>query len=198
MTVLASHAWKTNGHLIRDVARLGYLDGTVLDITYGEHGGFWKQWQPDDLVAGDLVTEWSPLGRSIDFRRLPMTSRSFDVVVFDPPYKLNGTPDPAIDRRYGVHLRGNREARLGRIVLGVDEACRVARHRVLVKVMDQVEGSRIRWQTRLVTDRAEAAGYELIDRFDMTGHHRPQPMEGRQQRTAHGRPSTLLVFRRAG
>jgi hypothetical protein len=196
MTVLAAHAWQTNGHLIADVARLGHLSGSVLDVTWG-FGTFWKVWQPDELYGCDLVTELSPIGRSVDFRRLPMRSRSFDVVVFDPPYKLNGRPDPVVDERYGVHLRGNRETRLNRIMLGVDECCRVARDRVLVKCMDQVEGGRMRWQTLMVVRRAEAAGFSLIDRFDLIGHHRPQPMNGRRQQHAHGRGSTLLVFRRA-
>jgi hypothetical protein len=57
LPVAAAKRWPTNAHLIADVARLGYLDGRVIDVTYGEHGGFWKVWRPEHLVAHDLVTD---------------------------------------------------------------------------------------------------------------------------------------------
>lgn len=197
MTVLAAHRWTTNGHLIADVAKLGYLNGRVLDPTYGE-GTFWKVWKPDDLTACDIDPAKSPIGYSVDFTNpFPTFAvESFDSIVYDPPYKLNGTPDGAIDGRYGVHEVRTAQQRIDLLLRGVRALGLLVAPggHLLVKCMDQVCSGRMWWQTELVT--TEARGFVLVDRFDFLGNHRPQPMEGRSQQHAHGRPSTLLVFRR--
>jgi hypothetical protein len=191
VTVLASHSWPTNGHLIADVAKLGYIksDDLVLDLTYGE-GVWWKQWRPS------VLTHLHRHGA--DFRDTKFRDGLFDVVAFDPPYKLNGRPDPMIDERYGVHERATTAERLELIQGGIYEAARVVQPGgiVLVKCQDQVVSGAIVWQTHIVYQAAWMVGLEQVDRFDMTGHHRKQPMEGRRQQHAHGRPSTLLVFRK--
>lgn len=86
--VLAIAKWPTNGHLIADCARLGYLrhDDLVLDPTYG-YGTFWKVWRPTNLIACDLDVTKSPIGDPVDFTALPFAHLGFDAVVFDPPYK---------------------------------------------------------------------------------------------------------------
>lgn len=98
--VLAAQRWQTNAHLLADAARLGYLDGRVLDATYGPHGGFWKVWRPDDLTTSD---RYAAAHVAADFRVLPFRDQAFDAVVFDPPYKLSGTPALGqFDERYGI------------------------------------------------------------------------------------------------
>lgn len=201
--VLAAQAWPTNGHLIYDVARLGHLRRTdrILDVTFGL-GRFWRLWWPTDgaLLGVDLDPTKSQTGEPVDFTALPYPDRSWDVVVLDPPYKLNGTSreqDRAADEQYGVHVPGSWQDRHDLIYRGIDECTRVAARTLLVKCQAQVCGGRIRWQDRLFADRAEAHGFELVDRFDLLGKHRKQPMDGRVQRTAHGRPSTLLVLESA-
>lgn len=198
-TILAAYAWPTNGDLIADVARLGYLRPTdlILDPTYGE-GVFWRKWQPDrPLVASDIVRHKSPVGAAVDFLHLPWHTQTFDAVVFDPPYKLNGTPDPQTDRRYGVDVVATWQGRHQLIRDGIAECVRVLKHDgiLLLKCQDQVCSGKIRWQTREFADHAETCGTELVDRFDFLGNHRPQPA-GRRQVHAHGRPSTLLLFRK--
>jgi hypothetical protein len=191
-TVLAAYRWKSNAELIADVARLGYLDGRVLDATYGECAVFWKVWRPADFTGHDVKIDGH------DFTRLPYEPETFDAVVFDPPYKLNGRPDPKVDARYGVDVPATPQARIDLIELGVRRLTwlvKPAGH-LLVKCMDQVCCGRMWWQTDLVTKWATELGFEKVDRFDLLGKHRPQPMEGRKQKHAHGRPSTLLVFRR--
>ena len=49
--VPAVHDWPTNGHLIADVAHLGYISDkdSVLDPTYGL-GVSWTQYRPTDLT----------------------------------------------------------------------------------------------------------------------------------------------------
>jgi hypothetical protein len=196
--VPATYAWPTNGHLIEEVARLGYLTRGMmtLDPTYG-HGVFWRRWKPDVLIASDLKEAKSPWGASVDFRDLPWGDGLFDAVVFDPPYKLNGEPDEEVDERYGVDERTRWQDRMQLIHDGLDECVRVLRKKkprtLLLKCQDQVVSGRIRWQTRVFADQVEAHGLRLVDRFDLLGSCRPQP-SGRRQVHAHCRPSSLLVF----
>lgn len=80
--VLAAQAWKSNAEMIADVARLGYLNGHVMDCTYGL-GVFWKQWKPEKLTAHDRYTL-----DGVDFRNLPHPDGMFDSSVIDGPYQL--------------------------------------------------------------------------------------------------------------
>lgn len=196
--VMAVHAWPTNGHLIADVARLGYLQAErlTLDPTYGL-GTWWTQWRPRRLVASDLDPEKSPCGSSVDVTALPHHDETFDAVTFDPPYKLNGTPTAQVDERYGVGgIYTSRADRHQLILAGLDECARVlaAGGHLLVKCQDQVNGGRVRWQTDMVTQRAEAIGLEKVDVLHHLGY-RPQP-PGRRQEHARRNHSTLLVFRK--
>lgn len=196
MTVLAATAWPTNAHMIEDVAELGYLGGDVLDCTYG-YGTFWKRWRPKVLIGCDLDPAKSLIGYSVDFTALPGPwSESFDAVVFDPPYKLNGTPTDAVDERYGVHVVRTWQDRLDLIEAGIYECVRVLKPKgyLLIKCQDQVCSGQVRWQTRIFADHAEDCGTTLVDRFDMLGG-RPQP-EGRRQVHARRNMSTLLVLRK--
>lgn len=194
MAILTATAWPTNADLIADVAKLGYLDGSVLDVTYG-YGVFWQKFKPDDFTACDIDPEKSPIGHSVDFRCLPISwRREFDTVVLDPPYKLNGTPTDSVDERYGVHLASTWQDRYANIMAGMNECMAVTRKYLLLKCMDQVVSGKKRWQT--IDFVNHACGYgkmELVDRFDMLVTPRPQP-EGRRQLHAQGNYSTLLVF----
>lgn len=195
--ILAASRWRTNGEMIADVARLGYLrsDWRTLDPTYG-YGKWWTEWRPDDLVASDLNPEKSPTGASVDFTDLPHPDASFDAVAFDPPYKLNGTPSGAMDERYGVDERASRVDRHALIRAGIAECHRVLRPGgiLLVRCQDQVSGGRIRWQTIEFATYAESLGMRLVDRLDRLGH-RPQPA-GRRQIHARRNLSSLLILTR--
>jgi hypothetical protein len=111
VTILAHGDWKTNAELIRDCASLGYLHGDwyTLDPTYGL-GTFWSLWRPHTLVASDIDPAKSLWGGATDFTNLPWSNNLFDAVVFDPPYKLNGTPDadrrPAVRRSHADEVAG--------------------------------------------------------------------------------------------
>lgn len=179
-----------------DVARLGYLDGSVLDVTFGL-GTFWSNHRPHFLTACDIDVDKSPLGISVDVEHLDrhFAERSFDVVVFDPPYKLNGTPDPTVDARYGVDVVESPTRRMRRISIGTQQCCAVADKRVLVKVMDQVVSGKKVWQTDAVTEAAAAMGFRKKDRLDLLVNPRPQP-PNRRQVHAQQNYSTLLVLER--
>jgi hypothetical protein len=192
--IKAYNDWRTNGELIADVAKLWFSKTRItLDPTYGK-GTFWTVWRPRKLVACDKVRRKSPLGRSVDFRRLPFKDRQFSQVVFDPPYKLNGRPDLDSDERYGTDEYTRWQDRMDLIFTGLREVERVCKDILLVKCQDQVVSGHVRWQTHLAVTHAEVHGFGLVDRFDMLGG-RKQPKD-RSQVHARRNASTLLVFKR--
>ena len=199
--IMGFGTWKTNGHLIADVARLGYIGRRVLDPTYGL-GTWWTVWQPERLEASDLhaytrTFSTTPTVWKRDFTDLPpQWEDRFDTVAFDPPYKLNGTPSQP-DVRYGVGEPSAWQDRHALIRWGIRECVRVVTPggTLLLKCQDQVCSGKVRWQTREFADYAEAFGTELVDRFDMVSY-RAQP-SGRRQVHARRNHSTLLIFRKA-
>ena len=79
--VMAAHDWSTNGHLIWDLVRLGYLNAKdyTLDTTYGR-GVWWKLWQPGRL----LTNGWTD-----DPGQPPA---DIDLVVVSTPHDLHTGP----------------------------------------------------------------------------------------------------------
>jgi hypothetical protein len=196
--VLAIGKWTTNGDMIADVARLGYLPEPVLDTTFAK-GVFWKRHRPASLVTNDLDSQY-PTDHHFDVRDIPFPDASFPCVVFDPPYKLNGTSTgrgaSAADARYGVTEYASTAARHGLLFDGMNECARVLTPGgyLLVKVQDSVSGGRVRWQTMEAALHGEGLGLRLVDSFLYMGR-RKQP-EGRGQVHARRNYSTLLVFRK--
>jgi hypothetical protein len=182
-----------NAQLIVDLHTLDYLSDytTILDVTYGQ-GGFWTRWRPAGLVTSDLDPNTNVDFR-YDFQSLPFVDDEFDVVVFDPPYKLNGTSAHPLDSRYGVSgkYRSVTE-KLKLILTGCDEAARVAARRVLVKCQDQVVSGQVVWQSHIVTAHMATLSWRLVDRLEVSGY-RPQP-EGVRQIHSRRTTSSLLVF----
>jgi hypothetical protein len=197
--VMAIHNWASNADLIAACARLGYLqpDWVTLDPTYG-YGTFWQTWRPNHLTASDLDRDKSPAGFSVDFTELPWDDNTFDAVVFDPPYKLNGNPSDTdgSDERYGVHVYTDWRERMRLIRDGITECDRVynGTGTLLLKCQDQVCSGKERWQTIEFANHAATLGLGLVDRFDILSY-RPQPA-GRRQVHARRNSSTLLVFKR--
>jgi len=194
--IYSATAWRNNSELIADVARLGYIEGTVLDVTYGL-GNFWNVYRPEHLTGCDLDPAKSPIGYSVDFRKLPFGNGEFDTVVFDPPYRLNGTPDRGtFDANYGVSSRYHWTDRLRDIEEGIRECSRVAGSRFLLKCQDQISPAcRKNWQTFNFSYLAVVeCGLVLDDRFDMLT--KPRPQRPSKQVWSHSNYSTLLVFKK--
>lgn len=193
--ILAIDKYDTNADLIVACRDLGYLhrDWLTLDPTYG-NGIFWKRWTPKNLVGTDLDAHKSLTGFSVDFTALPHQARSFRAVVFDPPYKLNGTPDTELDERYGTHVSTRWQDRMTLCRRGIAECARVCDEWLLIKCQDQVCSGKIRWQTVEFNRLAEDCGFGLYDRLDFLSY-RPQPT-GTSQRHARRNFSTLLVLKR--
>lgn len=186
---------KNNADLIYDAWFLGYVEGEVLDATYGE-GKFWDRlpWRP--VHTNDLNPDKG--FHHYDARELPAEwEDGFDTVVFDPPYKLNGRPDAVTDARYGVDVAATVGERIDLVMGGALECQRVTRKWLLVKVQDQVNGGRVRWMGRdLAIHLDVCVGAKLVDELYL-GSYRPQP-SGRGQQHARRNYSTLQVYRKKG
>lgn len=197
--VMAISSAKNNAELIVECRDLGYLhdDMIVWDPTFGL-GRFWTKWRPRHLVATDLDPAKSPdWPDGVDFTNSGFADGDFHAVVFDPPYKLNGTGGShASDAGYGVANSMRWQDRHQLIRDGITECVRVLRPggMLLVKCQDQVCSGQVRWQTREFADHAERLGCRLVDQLHLVGH-RPQP-PGRRQVHARRNYSTLLVLRR--
>lgn len=198
--IMAFGKRKSNAELMADAMTLGYILPTdfVLDPTYGE-GRFWKTVTPLNLIKADLFVQMGGDVQPWDFTSLPLPDEAVDVTTFDPPYKLNGTPEkggPATsDKGYGVGGKAVRwQDRHVLIKEGIKECARVTRGILMIKCMDQVCSGKVRWQTREFADEAEKFQFELIDTLHVEGY-RKQP-EGRVQRHARRDYSTLLVLER--
>lgn len=189
MTILSATKWGNNSELISDCHKLGYISGRVLDPTYGL-GNFYNVYRPDNLITGDLFT---PADLKLDFTRLPFPDRSFDTVIFDPPYKLNGTPTDFVDTRYGVGKYSRWQDRMALMIRGQIECARVVKKggHLLTKCMDQVVSGKVRFQSDIMTN---VTGLEKVDELLFLTNPREQP----HSRQMHSRRnySHLLVFQR--
>jgi hypothetical protein len=201
-------AYGDNDAAVAIIHDYGHVRGRVLDATFGA-GVFWKKVRPGQLWVMDAIGLKLDHVRAAgavrvqgDFTRPPFEPRSFDCVVFDPPYKLNGQPtvDPrGPDFRYGVHHYTRWQDRMALIVDGVRALGPLVtpQGKLLVKCMDQVCSGAMRWQTDAVTKAAERQGFVKEDRLDLLNEPREQP-EGRGEEHLEANYSTLLVFRRPG
>lgn len=206
--ILSFGTYKNNAEVIVACRDLGYLDdeSSVWDSTYGE-GNFWNLWRPKCLFATDLDENKGRHNHQaflygghdqggVDFTDTGFSDRIFYNVVFDPPYKLNGTEQIYIENDiYGVRESARWQDRMDLIRRGVVECARVLGDGyLLVKCQDQVCSGKIRWQTDEVTKWAAECGLGKVDRLDMVSY-RPQP-KGRSQKHSRRNTSSMLIFKR--
>ena len=193
--VLAATAWPTNGHLVEDLVRAGYLnpDDVTLDPTFGR-GTWWSRWKPDVLISHDLRLD------GVDFRHLPEVDESIDVVAFDPPYvpqggtTFTGSKMTEDRDRYGLEDGPTSLPELEDLIFGgMGEALRVLRRggRLLVKCQSFRHGRVFRPMPTRIVNHAETIGFRILD--EMIHLRRPGPIsvETRRPRRNH---STLLIF----
>lgn len=187
--------YKSNAELILAAHKLGFIpDGAlVLDATWHK-GLWWRRYHPERLVRNSLSVGSPDL--RFDFRRPPFAPATFDVVAYDPPYKLNGTPDKDVDERYGVEVPTPWQERMELICAGFMGLAPLVKRNgfLLAKVQDQVCSGKVRWQTKLLWEVGRGYGLELVDELHKQGG-RVQP-EGRRQLHARHGHSTLMVFRK--
>lgn len=198
MVIFSAQKYSDNSELISACFELGYLrdEWLTLDPTYGK-GTFWKGRQPKNLFRSDLHT-WAedPTVGDADFTKLAWSDGIFEAVVYDPPYKMNGTPsDP--DNAYGVGTPVRWQDRIDLMKRGQKECARVLKPGgyLLTKCMDQVVSGKVVWQTDIMTAQAIHDGLTKVDQLLYLTNPRPQP----HTRQVHSRRnySSLLVFRKA-
>lgn len=191
MTILSATQWPNNSALISDCARLGYLgdDALTLDCTYGL-GRWWNSYRPRRLITGDMV---KPAQLRLNFTNLPFRDRQFDVVAYDPPYKLNGTPTDYVDDQYGVGTYTRWQDRMALMVRGQVECARVVRKGgfLLTKCMDQVVSGKVRFQSDVLTN---VCPLEKVDELLFLTNPREQPHD-RQVHSSRNY-STLMIYQR--
>lgn len=200
-SVMSFAGRRTNAEAIRDLARMGILkpEDRTIDLTYGL-GRFWTLWQPEDLLRADLDPARShdfPGGLDAEYTGLPESS--FDVVVVDPEYKLNGTANrggPADgDADYGV---GGEyvpwQERMAKMLRELTEANRLVKPKgkVVYKCQSQVCSGQVRWQE--FDAHQHALGLKMLHRTTLyVEGYRAQP-PGRTQKHAANNFSAMLVF----
>lgn len=175
----------TNADLIDQIRKLGYLDGNVIDLTYGDNGGWWKRWRPDNLTIfeGDFT-------KPID--------GVWDTVCYDPPYIPAGgdTTSTAGDfqDRYGIRGGRNQTELDDLMRAGLENAAHATRRFLLVKCQDYVNGGRFTPQTYRVARWADDLGLYMHDEII---HHAGSGPGGHNivnQLRARRSHSKLLVF----
>lgn len=181
-----------NADLIQQVARLYASDPqtTIADVTFGK-GAFWKKTPHLRITGSDLLTVPE---RPYDFGNLPYEDRSFDVVVFDPPY-IHSPGDHMTDNRYqnaattkGFYYDDIRD--LYRV--GIKEAARVARSQIWAKCKDQVSAGKQRWLHNHILTDAEAIGLVGRDLFILDATSRVP--NGRWSIQHHARKSVSYLW----
>jgi len=191
----AAHYWRNNGELIAAVASMGFIKGKVLDAAYGT-GAFWSSYVPNDLTSNDLHTA---ADYSYNFTDFPSHwENKWDTTVFDPPYKLNGTPSQGqVDKAYGVHRKATLQERMDLITDGSRECYRVTKDKgfLLIKVQDQVSSGKMHFQTDTVSSALIELGAVKAAQMHFLRSPRPQP-QGRKQVHPRSNFSTLMVFKK--
>lgn len=195
--VMALGRWNNNAEMIADIARMGrYLNDlmTVWDASWGT-GAFWRNWTPAHLTATDGDPEKLAPNGTWDAREPFPSYTGFGAVVWDPPYKLNGTPSSP-DRPFGADVVDTRDGRHRLMCDGLVGCIKSARVGgwVLTKSMVQVNSGKKWNQPHMLTTVAEANGCRWADEF-LLQRYRPQPA-GTSQEHARTNYSTLSVFQR--
>ncbi len=181
----------TNADLIDKIRHLGYLDGSVIDLTYGR-GSWWRLWRPETLIGHDLETD------GVDFTDLPYPDKSWDAVCYDPPYIIVGGRDSStrkdFQQSFGINVHRKQSDLDDLVLAGLKEAARICRGFLLVKCMDYVASAHFTPMTYRVAGWASEIGLSMHDEII---HHAGSGPGGHNivtQKRARRAHSKLLVF----
>lgn len=183
----------SNGVLIAAVARLGYLDGPILDLTYGR-GAWWTRYRPAELTVFDG-----------DFTDTGLADNSVPIICYDPPYISTGTKEtssiPDFYDRYGVGDHPGWQAIRVLMAAGQTESARILAPNgwLLMKCMNYVESGRRVWNVPYFMTYGETLGLRLHDEIVHLTGGGAQPdinLDGSPREQKHTRQvhSALLVF----
>ena len=191
---LFSHMKISPAQTITELLRICFPDArTALDMTFGK-GNFWDGTAHVELTgmdgnpkrARDLVG---------NFHALPFSPDAFDVCIFDPPFLSNGGKRSIMRAQYTAY-RTVEEARES-ITRGCQEAWRVARLGVVIKVQDHHHGCRF---VRMSDWVRATVPMEQYDELLAPNEHSKivDPKWGQPQLSTYRAHSAYMAFRKDG
>lgn len=228
--ILACQRWRNNAEMVAAVLALLDRTGQIpagpwVDLTYGEHGGWWKpgfnpppahlvrcigpdttgypsvpMWRDDDWSEIRDVPFTSGWFR-VDFTRLPFPDQNFALSCFDPPYVLKGGRGKfdAMNSRYGVGGQRTTRDQLGALIAaGFAEAVRVTQRGGLIfaKGGSGIDGAKLFRTDAIIEQCADYdSRVEVIAKLVFPTVPRSQAHRG-PQKSVRSNYSTLFVCRR--
>lgn len=184
----------SNADLIAEVFRLYIHPGDVIaDVTYGR-GVFWR-----NINQGEYQVLKSDLTDGIDFRNLPYSDNSVDVLILDPPYMHGGATVKASINECYLNQNTSHASIIRLYAGGILEATRVLKPQglLLVKTQDETESGKQRFSHVELMQLLEMFGYLLVDLFVLIQATTPAMREN-YQKSARKNHSYLLVARLKG
>jgi hypothetical protein len=201
MPILSSIIGK-NEDLIPNIINLYGKEGmNIADVTYG-NGNFWNKIDKSKYhIFGSDLKKDTKYGIIADFRKLPYSDRSMDMVVLDPHY-MHGSPAPIrkdLDNTYKNNDRGDWGTNFVYSLYseGMEEAWGVLKSKgiLLVKCQDQVQSGKTCFDHIVIYDMAKLLGMLAEDLFVLTRNGTPM-MRHSYQLHARKNHSFLWVFRK--
>lgn len=186
-----------NDVLFEKVSQLYFREGMMIaDVTYGK-GVFWRKidLKKYTFFPSDILT----CERKYDFRKLPYSRDSFDIVVFDPPYCHN--PGQMIINANYKNVETTRGLYHKDIIQlyreGMRESQRVLKKDglLLVKCKDEIESSRQQMSHIEIHDIAtKELGMTVQDLFVLT--QKTNPIVQFKQKHSRKNHSYLWIFKK--
>ena len=179
----------------RRILQLAFRDAVrIIDLTFA-HKGFWNlsKLPPGILLYMNDIDPSADTHSHEDFTNLSFRNNSFDVAVFDPPHVADGGRGSIMGTRFGTIKTTKALENL--IQLGAQEAWRISKVGIIVKVTDHSHGGEFLIQSDWVKEVIPVRPYFVMHTYRSTyvrdGKHR-------QERVPRSNGATYLVFRKDG
>lgn len=173
---------------------------TAWDMTYGR-GMFWKG--PDipqlRVYGSDRSIDRAPHVVA-DFQRLPVQSHTVDVAVFDPPFLTDVGKASAMGGMYGSARSINDLEDIVR--RGTQEAWRISKLGIVVKVQDYIHASRAVWMSdwvRQAIPDPQSSSIRGLAPYDVVHLVKPNKIRSPKwgaQLSMYRNHATFWIFRR--
>lgn len=133
----------------------------IADVTYGK-GAFWKNLDKSlyHVLESDLQT-------GIDFRCLPYTEKSVDILILDPPYMHGGNSiKQSINKQYNNNNTDHSSV-IRLYASGILEAHRVLKKKglIFIKCQDEIESGKQKLSHVEILSLLELLGFFVVDLF---------------------------------